>query len=129
MKRITLLGSTGSIGTQALEVIEGLGYSVAALTAHSDAKLLEAQARKFHPKAVALADEHAAKSLRTALRDTGIAVLSGPEGVAECASIACDCVLNGIVGTAGWPPRWPRCVLATRSPWPTRRAWWPAARS
>ena len=104
LNTITVLGSTGSIGTQALEVIDRLGYGVAALTAHSNAKLLEAQARKFHPKAVALAHEASAKSLRIALRDTGIAVLSGPEGIDECAAMACDCVLNGIVGIAGLPP-------------------------
>jgi len=104
MKRITVLGSTGSIGTQALDVIERLGYGVAALTAQSNAKLLEAQARKHRPKAVALADEAAAQALRVSLRDTGIAVLSGEGGVAECAAMACDCVLNGIVGIAGLAP-------------------------
>jgi len=103
MKRITVLGSTGSIGTQALDVIGRLGYGVTALTAQSNAELLEAQARKFHPKAVALSNEAAAKDLATALCDTDIAVLSGPEGVAECAAMACDCVLNGIVGIAGLP--------------------------
>ena len=87
MKHITVLGSTGSIGTQALDVIGRLGYGVTALTAQGNAKLLEAQARKYRPKAVALADEQAAKSLRTALKDTGIAVLAGPEGVAECAAL------------------------------------------
>ena len=104
MKRIAVLGATGSIGTQALDVIERLGYGVTALTAQSNARLLEEQARKHRPKAVALADERAAQSLRIALKDTGISVLSGPEGVAECAAIACDCVLNGIVGIAGLEP-------------------------
>jgi len=104
MRRVTVLGSTGSIGTQALEVIEGLGYEVAALTARNGAALLEAQARKFRPQAVALANEAAARGLKTALRDTGIAVLSGAEGVDGCAAINCDCVLNGIVGIAGLAP-------------------------
>ena len=104
MKRVTVLGSTGSIGTQALEVVERLGYEVIALTACHDAALLEAQARKYRPKAVALAGGAAAKSLQISLRDTDIAVLSGPEGVAECAAMDCDCVLNGIVGIAGLGP-------------------------
>ncbi|MCL1952802.1 MAG: 1-deoxy-D-xylulose-5-phosphate reductoisomerase, partial [Oscillospiraceae bacterium] len=104
MKHITVLGSTGSIGTQALDVIGRLGYAVTALTAHDNAKLLEAQARKYRPKAVALADEPAARALRIALHDTNIPVLSGPAGVTECAAMACDCVLNGIVGIAGLAP-------------------------
>jgi len=104
MKRITVLGSTGSIGAQALDVIENLSYNAAALTAQSNARLLEEQARKYRPKAVALADEAAAGSLRIALKDTAIAVLSGEDGVAECAAMACDCVLNGIVGIAGLAP-------------------------
>jgi len=104
MKRIAVLGSTGSIGTQALDVIDRLGYGVIALTAQSNATLLEEQARRHHPMAVALADEAAAQSLKASLRDTGIAVLSGPDGVAECAAVACDCVLNGIVGIAGLAP-------------------------
>ncbi|MDR2687067.1 MAG: 1-deoxy-D-xylulose-5-phosphate reductoisomerase [Oscillospiraceae bacterium] len=104
MKRIAVLGSTGSIGAQALDVVERLGYGVAALTAQSNAKLLEAQARKYRPQAVALADKTAAQSLRIALNDTDIPVLSGPEGVVECAAMACDCALNAIVGIAGLAP-------------------------
>jgi len=104
MKRVTILGSTGSIGTQALDVIGQLGYSVVALTAHSDTKLLEAQARKYRPQAVALADERAAASLKTALKDTNITVYSGARGITECAAMACGCVLNGIVGIAGLAP-------------------------
>jgi len=104
LKTITVLGSTGSIGTQALEVAGRLGYGLAALTAQSNAKSLETQARQFRPKAVALSNESAAKSLKIALRDTDIAVLSGPAGVAECAAMACGCVLNGIVGIAGLEP-------------------------
>jgi len=104
MKRVTVLGSTGSIGTQALEVIERLGCRVISLTARDDAALLEEQARRYRPKAVALADEAAAKGLKIALRDTDIAVYSGGDGVAECAAMACDCALNGIVGIAGLAP-------------------------
>ena len=100
MKQVTILGSTGSIGTQALDVVERLGYAVTALTAGSNAALLEEQARKFKPKAVALADEAASKALRIAFKDTNVSVLS----VDECASIECDCVLNGIVGIAGLAP-------------------------
>jgi len=100
MKSITVLGSTGSIGTQSLEVAGRLGYRVIALTAGSNAALLEAQARKFKPKAVGIADVAAAKTLCVALKDTDISVLP----VGECAAMACDCVLNGIVGIAGLAP-------------------------
>ena len=104
MKSVTILGSTGSIGVQALEVCTRLRFRVVALTAHSNAALLEQQARLCNPQAVALADEMAASELRIALADTSVKVLSGPEGVEECAAMQCDCVLNGIVGVAGLRP-------------------------
>ena len=101
MKHTTILGSTGSVGRQAVEVCARLGYPLVALTACRGAALLEAQARRHRPLAVALADEPAARGLRAALRDTPIQVLSGPEGVAACAAMQADCVLNAIVGIAG----------------------------
>ena len=104
-EKLSILGSTGSIGTQALDVCENAGIAVTALTANSNAKLIEAQARKFKPKMVALADEVAAKELKIRLGDTDIKVLGGQKGVCECAQEeTADTVLNGIVGMAGLEP-------------------------
>ncbi len=104
MKELIILGSTGSIGTQALQVAEEMGIRVTALTAGSNAKLLEQQARKFRPLAVALNDEKAAGELKIALADTDIKVLSGADGVCELARGSGDTVLSSIVGIAGLRP-------------------------
>ena len=104
MKRLSVLGSTGSIGTQTLDVCRNLGFSVVALAAGSNIELLEKQAREFRPKLVAVFDEKAAKGLSIALSDTDITVLSGIEGVLEAASIECDVVLNAVTGIAGLRP-------------------------
>ncbi len=104
-QKISILGSTGSIGTQSLDVAKMRGYEVVSLTAHSNDKLLEAQAREFSPKYVALADETAAKRLKIALSDTDIKVYSGLEGVCECAAAKeSDTVINSVVGIAGLRP-------------------------
>ena len=91
MKKLSLLGSTGSIGTQALEVVrnlqaQGERLQVEVLAARSSVKLLEEQAREFHPAAVAVFDEGAALSLRQSLRDTDIPVLAGMEGLCRAAA-------------------------------------------
>ncbi len=104
MKSLSILGSTGSIGTQTLDVCRNLGYKVVALAAGSNAELLEKQAREFRPKLVALYDEKAAKGLSIALSDTDITVLGGEEGVLKAASIECDIVLNAVTGIAGLRP-------------------------
>lgn len=104
MKELIILGSTGSIGTQALQVAEEMGARVTALTAGSNDKLLETQARKFKPLAVALDNEQAAQRLKIALADTDIKVLSGADGVCELASGRGDTVLSSIVGIAGLRP-------------------------
>lgn len=104
MKRLSILGSTGSIGTQALDVCRNLGYSVVALAAGNNAELLEKQAREFKPKLVALYNEEAAKGLSIALSDTDIIVLGGEEGVLKAAEIECDIVLNAVTGIAGLRP-------------------------
>ncbi|MBE6732829.1 MAG: 1-deoxy-D-xylulose-5-phosphate reductoisomerase [Ruminococcaceae bacterium] len=104
MKELVILGSTGSIGTQAIEVAEREGFRITALTAGSNSKLLEAQARKLKPLVVALADENAAADLKVRLRDTDIKVLSGTKGVSEAAAGSGDIVLNSIVGIAGLLP-------------------------
>ena len=79
-KTISLLGSTGSIGRQTLQVARELGLSVAALTANRQVDLLEQQAREFHPALAVLYDRDAARELRLRLSDTDIRVEAGPEG-------------------------------------------------
>ena len=104
MKKVIILGSTGSIGTQALEVCEMSGYKVVALAAASNIELLEIQARKFGVKAVAVFNEAKAAELKLKLADTDIKVLSGNDGVCEIAQMNADVVLNSIVGIAGLRP-------------------------
>lgn len=105
MKKIAILGSTGSIGTQSIDVARKHGYEVTALTAYSNAKLLEEQARLLKPKKVALYREEEATALKTALADTDIKVLCGIHGICECAAETdADTVINAIVGMAGLRP-------------------------
>ncbi len=110
MKKLSLLGSTGSIGTQALQVVQNLReqgekWEVAALAARSSVNRLEEQARQFHPEVVAVFDEGAALSLRQSLRDTDIQVLSGMEGLCEAAAWpGADLTLNAVVGMVGLQP-------------------------
>ena len=103
-KTISLLGSTGSIGTQALDVARKHGFRVAALAGGKNINLLENQAREFQPKLVAVADEDAANKLKTALADTSVKVVGGVDGVLEAAAAECDTVINSIVGIAGLKP-------------------------
>ena len=86
-KKITLLGSTGSIGRQTLQVAQELGLTVAALTAYRQADLLEQQARQLHPQLAVLDDRAAAGELRLRLSDTDIRVAEGPEGLLEAATL------------------------------------------
>ena len=104
MKRLIILGSTGSIGVQALEVAERNGYRVTALAAGKNTRLLEKQARKFKPDIVAVSDESAAQDLKIRLQDTDIKVLVGQDGVCAAAQYEGDIVLNAIVGIAGLRP-------------------------
>ena len=104
-RRVALLGSTGSIGRQALEVIEACGMSVVALTANQSVELLERQARRFRPELTVAADEKAASDLRVRLADTDIRVASGQEGLLEAAALeSADTVLTAVVGVAGLEP-------------------------
>ncbi len=104
-QKLSILGSTGSIGTQALDVVDMRGYEVIALTADSNYKLLSQQIRKYKPKYAALSNENAAKELRVLVADTDTKILSGKQGVIECACAAeSDTVLNSIVGIAGLAP-------------------------
>lgn len=104
MKELIILGSTGSIGTQSLEVARAHNIRVRALSAGSNDKLMERQAREFKPDIVALSDIGAARRLKIALKDTDIKVFSGEEGVIETAAYKGDIVLSAIVGIAGLKP-------------------------
>lgn len=104
MKKVIILGSTGSIGTQALEVCRQKGYKVTALAAGSNIELLENQAREYGPLSVAVFDEQKAKELEIKLKDTNIKVYGGTQGVCEVAVSDGDIVLNSIVGIAGLRP-------------------------
>lgn len=112
-KNLSILGSTGSIGKQALDVVDKLGLNVTALTANSNVELIETQARKYNPKLVALKDENSAKDLKIRLADTNIKVLSGMEGICECAATeSADMVLNSVVGMIGLKPT--LCAIESR---------------
>ena len=106
MKRtISILGSTGSIGRQTLEVAETCGFDVAALTVNSSVELAEAQARKFRPRLVVVVDEYAAADLKVRLSDTVIKVLGGADAMCEAASVPeADTVVTAVVGIAGLKP-------------------------
>lgn len=104
-KRIAVLGSTGSIGRQSLDVIAACGMSVAALTANSSAERMEEQARQFKPELVALVDEKAAADLRVRLADTNVRVAGGMSGLLEAAAIpSADTVITSVVGMVGLRP-------------------------
>lgn len=104
-KSLSILGSTGSIGTQSLDVARLRGYTVEALTAYSDVARMEAQIREFHPKTVAMVEEKAAADLKVRVADTNTKVLSGKDGVCACARAdGADTVLNSVVGMAGLEP-------------------------
>ncbi|MEG2380907.1 MAG: 1-deoxy-D-xylulose-5-phosphate reductoisomerase [Oscillospiraceae bacterium] len=107
--KISILGSTGSIGTQALEVVDDLkgikDIEVVGLSANSNIKLLEAQIRKYNPKIVAVMDEDKAKLLKTAVSDTKTTVVCGESGLIDVSTHNdVDMVLSAIVGFAGLIP-------------------------
>ncbi|MBN2025267.1 MAG: 1-deoxy-D-xylulose-5-phosphate reductoisomerase [Actinobacteria bacterium] len=104
---LAILGSTGSIGTQALEVVDAHPerLRVVAITAHSNVELLEEQARKYRPTLVGMVSEKAAMEIKRRLEGAGIEVAAGPECLIEAAAYPlADTVLNGVVGSAGLPP-------------------------
>ena len=101
---MSILGSTGSIGTQALDVARLRDFSVRALTSNSNIDLLENQIREFKPEFAAVCDEKAARELKIKVADTSTVILSGQDGVCEAANVDVDKVLNSIVGIAGLKP-------------------------
>ena len=104
-KTMIILGSTGSVGEQAIDVARRDGVRVSAISAHSNVKRVEEQAREFGVSFCAMSDEAAAKDLRVRLADTDIKVFSGSDGICEMISEAeGDVVLNSIIGEAGLKP-------------------------
>lgn len=105
MKNITLLGSTGSIGTQALDIVRTQNYHIMALTAHSKVDVMEQQIREFCPEIVCMVDEKAALDLKSRVRDLDVKVVSGMDGLCQCAVYdKSDTVLNSVVGMVGLKP-------------------------
>lgn len=106
MKKIAILGSTGSIGTQTLEVARtNQDIEVTALAAGRNITLLEQQIREFRPKLAAVWDEEDAKTLRTAVKDLDVRVLSGMDGLIEvCTEPSAEIVVTAIVGMIGIRP-------------------------
>ena len=104
-KTISILGSTGSIGRQTLDVIPQLGVTVAALTAGTNVERMEAQCRQFRPKLAVMATEEAAGDLRTRLSDLDIEIQSGMDGlIAAATHPEADTVVTAVVGMVGLRP-------------------------
>lgn len=103
--RISILGSTGSIGRQTLEVAEHMGLRVGAITANSSVELMEEQVRKFRPALAVLTDEAAAKDLQIRIKDTDTRVIGGFDGLMEAAVLPeADTVVTAVVGMVGLRP-------------------------
>jgi len=125
IKRIAILGSTGSIGKNALRVIDVLGpeYEIVALSAHSSVELLAEQARRYKPKFVAITNIDFADELRELIGDLDTEILAGPDGLTEIAQLQkVDILLTAIVGAAGLPAvlaaaeRGKRLAIANKEP-------------
>lgn len=105
MKKIAILGSTGSIGTQTVDILPSVDAEVVALTTNKRINLLEEQARALHPKMVCAFDGDAARDLKIKLADTDIRVLSGMDGLTACAAESgADIVVTAVVGMVGLLP-------------------------
>ena len=102
---ISILGSTGSIGRQTLDVAEQLGLRVAALTANSNVERMEAQCRKFQPRLAVMTEESAAAELKIRLQDTPVKVLAGTDALVEATVLPeADTVVTAVVGMVGLKP-------------------------
>ena len=104
-KKVSILGSTGSIGTQSLEVCEKHGLKVVALAAHSSIEALEQQIRKFHPKYACIYNDEKYAELKRRISDVDVELLCGMEGLCRLASLEeADIILNSVVGMVGLLP-------------------------
>lgn len=104
-KHLSILGATGSIGTQTIDILSSIDAEVVALTTNRNIKLLEQQARALHPKLCVAFDETAARDLKIALADTDITVMSGMDGLVAAATHPdCDTAVTAVVGMVGLLP-------------------------
>ncbi len=103
-KKICLLGSTGSVGRQCLDVCERLNFKVLGVVCNENIELLEEQVRRFNVKVACVRNEKFYKELKEKLKDTSCEVVSGDEGILKVCMLQCDLVLNAIVGVAGLMP-------------------------
>ena len=105
VKCVSILGSTGSIGRQTLDIIDNLGLPVAALTASSNAERMAQQCRKYQPKLAVMSTETAAQQLKAMIADLSVEVMWGEEGLIAAATIPeADCVITAVVGMVGLKP-------------------------
>ena len=105
MKNIVILGSTGSIGTQTIDVLDSVDANVCAISVNTNIERAEQQARRLHPALVAVYDENKAAALRRKLADTDIRVVSGMDGLIEAATLPeADVVVTAVVGMVGLLP-------------------------
>ena len=102
-RRVTVLGSTGSIGTQGLEVVQSHidKFEIVGLSAGKNVELLAQQVNQFHPKKVSVIDEDSATKLKKLIDSSKTQIIAGKDSSAEIASLECDVVLNAITGAAG----------------------------
>ena len=104
-KKIAVLGSTGSVGTQTLKCCKRLGYEVSVLAANQNVGLLEQQVRKFSPRSVVISNKSAYREMKRRLADTGVQLLAGMDGLCEAAAFPeNDIVVNSLVGMVGLRP-------------------------
>lgn len=105
MKNIVILGSTGSIGTQTIDILDSIEAQVCAISVNTNIQRAEEQARALHPSLVAVYNEEKAKELKTKLADTDIRVVSGMDGLIEAATLPeADVVVTAVVGMVGLLP-------------------------
>lgn len=105
IKNVTILGSTGSIGRQSLDVISRMPVRVVALTAGTSVELMAEQCRQFQPELAVMATQSAAEQLQQAIADLPIRICWGEEGLVEAATLpSCDCVITAVVGMLGLKP-------------------------
>ena len=126
-KQIAILGSTGSIGTQALEVISENDslFEVYALTANNNVDLLIEQARKYKPEMVAIGNESHYLTLKNALSDLPVKVFAGADSIAQLAEMQpIDIVLTAMVGYSGLKPTMSAIKAGKKSHWLTKKHWW-----
>ena len=104
IEKLSVLGSTGSIGTQTLDVVRKLGLSVTALSAYGSIELLEEQIREFKPAVAAVVDPEKAAELKVKVADTSTKILSGMEGMLEICHDDSELLVNAVVGMVGLRP-------------------------